>query len=31
MKEADITSALTNQDLFRLSGKGKYTYNFAKN
>jgi ubiquinone/menaquinone biosynthesis C-methylase UbiE len=31
MKDADITSAITNQDLFRLSGKGKYTYSFAKN
>jgi ubiquinone/menaquinone biosynthesis C-methylase UbiE len=31
MKEADITSAITKQDLFRLSGKGKYTYSFAKN
>jgi len=31
MKEADITSAITNQALFRLLRKGKYTYSFAKN
>jgi len=31
MKEADITSAITNQGLFRLLRKGKYTYSFTKN
>ena len=31
MREADITSAITNQDLFRLLKKGRYTYSFAKN
>lgn len=30
-EEADITSGITNQDLFRLSRKGKYTYSFARN
>jgi len=31
MKEADITSAITTKDLFRLLRKGEYTYSFAKN
>jgi len=31
MKEADITSAITNQNLFRLLTKGKYTYSFRRN
>ena len=31
MREADITSAITNQDHFRLLKKGIYTYSFAKN
>jgi ubiquinone/menaquinone biosynthesis C-methylase UbiE len=31
MEEADITSAITNQNLFRLSRKGKYTYSFVRN
>jgi len=30
MKEVDVISAITNQNLFRLSKKGKYTYSFEK-
>lgn len=30
MKEADITSAITSQDLFKLLKIGKYTYRFAR-
>ena len=30
MKEADITEKITEQNLFRLSKKGKYTFSFTK-